>query len=190
MFLLFWIPAVLAAQSRSLSQSEITEAIETGRQYKDGPQFLARGMRDAKTVSVARYTDVIFCDDRDAIALEAANAKHRLQDLKVSDVRSEGRLHAIVTTLLSLSLLNRPGDVTESTDYLRESNLVLMIDGRQVQPVAKHVAMNRGRSRVTMAFEFEVTPSDLENPVTVISVDGDNGTKHTKKKVDLSGILR
>jgi hypothetical protein len=39
-----------------------------------------------------------------------------------------------------------------------------------------------------LAFDFDVSPKYLLNPVTVITVDGDDGRKH-QKKADLAGIL-
>lgn len=40
---------------------------------------------------------------------------------------------------------------------------------------------------ITLAFDFDVSPEDLSNPVSVIVIDGD-GKKH-QKKADLKGIL-
>ena len=41
---------------------------------------------------------------------------------------------------------------------------------------------------ITLAFDFDVSPEDLLNPVGVVVIDGD-GKKH-QKKADLKGVLK
>ena len=132
------------------------------------------------------YADVTFFNDWQKIAMDSADANLQMRELNVNEVRAAGLLHAYIKTRLTF-LGPHWFDLATADDQLRRSNLVLMIDGRAVQPVERRVVKNHGTA-VCLLFDFDVSPTDLLKPVMVISIDGDDGRRH-KKKVDLAGIL-
>jgi hypothetical protein len=109
-----------------------------------------------------------------------------MRELKVDDVHPAGLLHAYVETKLTFGTVHWRG-VADADAFLHRSNLVIIIKDNATQPVARRTVSNQG-STVVLAFDFDVSPKDLLNPVTVISIDGDDGHKH-QKKADLAGIL-
>ena len=127
----------------------------------------------------------LFNDWQD-IALASAEAKFEMRELKVEEFHPTGLLHAYVETKLTAGRVHWR-DIADAYAFLRRSNLVIMIEDNAIQPVAGRTVSNQG-STVVLAFDFDVSPKYLLNPVTVITVDGDDGRKH-QKKADLAGIL-
>ena len=170
-----------------LTTAQIQAAIQKGQEYKSPDKFFDKGLR-GRHVEPTRYTTVMFFNDWQAIALASADAKFEMRELKVDDVHATGLLHAYVQTKLTIPLgaVHWSG-IGDSDASLRHSNLVLMIEGKAVQPVGRRVVSNQGAT-VILAFDFDVSPRDLLSAVTVVSVDGDDGHRH-QKKADLAGIL-
>lgn len=170
-----------------LTTAQIQAAIQKGREYKSPDKFFNKGLL-GRRVEPARYTTVTFFNDWQAIALASATATFEMRELKVDDVHATGLLHAYVQTKLTIPIgavhWSGIGDTDAS---LRHSNLVLFIEGKAVQPVGRRIVSNQGAT-VTLAFDFDVAPQDLLNPVMVVSVDGDDGHRH-QKKANLAGIL-
>jgi hypothetical protein len=187
LILMLTIHVVVQAQT-VLTPTQIQSAIEKGQQYKGTAQFLKKGLRGIK-ISVGPYIDVTFCNDWQVVALKAADAKGQMRELKPNELNVSGPLHAFMETKLTLAGLRvKWDDIGASNDIAQSSNLVLMTDNRAIQPTRRSLVQNHG-STIVLGFDFVVEPAELEKPLTVISVDGDDGRKHQKKNVDLSGIL-
>ena len=170
-----------------LTKAQIEAAIQKGQDYKSPDKFFDKGLR-GKRVEPTGYTTVTFFNDWQAIALASAEAKFEMRELKADDVHATGLLHAYVQTKLTIPLgaVHWSG-IGDSDASVRRSNLVLVIEGKAVQPVARRIVSNHGAT-VMLGFDFDVSPQDLLNPVMVVSVDGDDGHRH-QKKADLAGIL-
>src|ERR1035438_3824190 len=170
-----------------LTTAQIQAAIQKGQEYKSPDKFFDKGLR-GRRVEPTRYTTVSFFNVGEAIALASADAKFEMRELKVDDVHATGLLHAYVQTKLTIPLgaVHWSG-IGDSDASVRHSNLVLMIEGKAVQPVGRRVVSNQGAT-IILAFDFDVSRQDLLNLVMVVSVDGDDGHKH-QKKADLAGIL-
>lgn len=175
------------AKAPKLTTTQIQAAIQKGREYKSPDKFFDKGLR-GKRVEPTGYTTVTFFNDWQAVALASAEAKFEMRELKVDDVHTTGLLHAYVQTKLTIPIgaVHWSG-IGDSDASVRRSNLVLVIEGKAVQPVGRRIVSNHGAT-VMLAFDFDVSPQDLLNPVMVVSVDGDDGHKH-QKKADLAGIL-
>jgi hypothetical protein len=173
------------AKAPKLTATQIQAAIQKGQEYKSPDKFFDKGLR-GRRVEPTRYTTITFFNDWQTVALASAEAKFEMRELKVDDVHTSGLLHAYVQTKLTIGAVHWL-DIRDSDASVRRSNLVLMIEGKTVQPVGRRVVSNQGAT-VTLAFDFDVSPQDLLNPVMVVSVDGDDGHKH-QKKADLAGIL-
>jgi hypothetical protein len=173
------------SKAPKLTATQIQAAIQKGQEYKSPDKFFDKGLR-GRRVEPTRYTTITFFNDWQTVALASAEAKFEMRELKVDDVHTSGLLHAYVQTKLTIGAVHWL-DIRDSDASVRRSNLVLMIEGKTVQPVGRRVVSNQGAT-VTLAFDFDVSPQDLLNPVMVVSVDGDDGHKH-QKKADLAGIL-
>jgi len=174
----------------TLTPEQIQAAIQEGRRYKTADKFFGKGLK-GRQVELTRNTNVMFFNDWQAIALESAAAHQQMRELKADEIQATGLLHAYVEIRAAETWTFRQGN----TKFLR-SHLVLTIGERVIQPekesrVIKNDSVNQvmvGKQWViTLAFDFDVSPEDLMNPVTVNVIDGD-GNKH-QKKTDLKGIL-
>ena len=170
-----------------LTTAQIQAAIQKGQEYKSPDKFFDKGLR-GKRVEPTGYTTVTFFNDWQAVALASAEAKFEMRELKVDDVHATGLLHAYVQTKLTLPFgaVHWSG-IGDSDASVRRSNLVLLIEGKTVQPVARRIISNHGAT-VMLAFDFDVSSQDLLNPLMVVSIDGDDGHRHQRKAV-LAGIL-
>ena len=170
-----------------LTPQQAQAGTQEGRKCKTADKFFDKGLR-GKRVEPTGYTTVTFFNDWQAVALASAEAKFEMRELKVDDVHPTGLLHAYVQTKLTIPIgaVHWSG-IGDSDASVRRSNLVLVIEGKAVQPVGRRIVSNHGAT-VMLAFDFDVSPRDLLNPVMVVSVDGDDGHRH-QKKADLGGIL-
>jgi hypothetical protein len=173
-----------------LTPQQVQAAIQEGLKYKTADKFLAKGLK-GMPVELTGNTIVTFFNDRQAVALQSATAHQQMRDLKPDEIQTTGLLHAYVQIRAAETWTFRQGN----TKFLR-SHLVLTIGDRVVQPVKepeiiKNDSVNQvlvGKQWViTLAFDFDVSPEDLLNPLTAIIIDG-NGNKH-QKKADLKGVL-
>jgi hypothetical protein len=175
------------AQTPTLGPAQIQSAIAAGSQYRGGGKYFTKALKGTK-VSLSRYSEAVFFDDWHDIALRAADARFREAELRPTDVQPTGKLHAILVTRVTLGFLSPDwGTVGAADGILRGTNLVLEIGGKKIQPAGKRALANQGSS-VYLAFDFDVEPEDLKQPITVISIDGDDGRRHAKK-ADLSAVL-
>jgi hypothetical protein len=144
------------AKAPKLTATQIQAAIQQGREYKSPDKFFDKGLR-GKRVEPTGYTTVTFFNDWQAVALASAEAKFEMRELKVDDVHPTRLLHAYVQTKLTIPLgaVHWSG-IGDSDAFVRRSNLVLMIDGKAVQPVGRRVVSNHGAT-VMLAFDFDVT---------------------------------
>jgi hypothetical protein len=170
-----------------ITTAQIQAALQKGREYKSADKYFQKGLR-GKRVEPTVYTTVTFFNDWHAIALASANAGFEMRELKADDVHPAGLLHAYVQTKLTFGFgAVQQGDISGNDDFLRHSNLVIMIEGKAVQPVERRTVASHGGT-VVLDFDFDVSPHDLLNPVMVVSVDGSDGHRH-QKKVNLAGVL-
>lgn len=184
-----------------LTPEQIQAAIQKGSQYKTVDKFLDNGpkrkrikLASAMAVDgISKY--VTFFNDWQAVAAEAAAARQQMRELHVDDVQSTGLLHAYVEVhargAIPTGKLNRRyGD--------QRAHLVLKLGERVIQPVEKKMIRKSDQSapmavlgtqegKITLDFDFDVTPEDLQLPIEAILIDGD-GNKH-QEKADLKGIL-
>jgi hypothetical protein len=171
----------------AITPAQIQAAIQQGREYKSADKFFAKGLK-GKRVAISRYSDVTFFNDWQKIAMDSAEANQQLRELKPEDVRTSGLLHAYVVIRVTLAFRSvNWSDMATADGLLRRSNLVIVINGNAVQPVARRIVNNHGTT-LLLAFDFDVSPDDLTAPVTIISIDGDDGRRH-QKKIELAGIL-
>jgi hypothetical protein len=114
-----------------------------------------------------------------------------MREMKTAAIRATGLLHAYVKIHAAETWTFRQGN----NKFLR-SHLVLTIGDKVIQPIGeskviKNDSVNQvlvGKSWViTLAFEFDVSPEDLLNPVMVVLIDGDGHKR--QKKTELKGIL-
>jgi hypothetical protein len=173
------------AKAPRLTTAQIEAAIQKGQEYKSPDKFFDKGLR-GKRVEPTGYTTVTFFNDWQSVALASAEAKFEMRELKVDDVHPTGLLHAYVETKLTFGAVHWL-DIGVADAFLHRSNLVLMIEGKAVQPVGRRIVSNHGAT-VMLAFDFDVSPQNLLNPVMVVSVDGDDGHRHQRKAV-LAGVL-
>jgi|ERR1017187_7150661 hypothetical protein len=192
---MFFVMSTLIATSAQcagpvLTPDQIRAAIQEGAKYKTADKFFDKGLK-GRQVELSGNTNVTFFNDKQSIALESAGAHQQMRELKADAVQTTGLLHAYVKIHAAETWTFRQGN----NKFLR-SHLVLTAGDTVIQPVGeskiiKNDSVNQvlvGKSWViTLAFEFNVTPEDLLNPVTVVVIDGD-GHKHPKK-ADLKGIL-
>lgn len=178
-------PQTPSGTKPALTETQIQAAIEKGSQYLGGDNFFRKGLKGRK-LWTTRYTDITFFDDWQKVAMDAANARFQMRELKPDQVRTTGLLHAYVDTRVTLFFSWT--DLAATDAFLRRANLVLIIHGTGVQPVERRV-VKTGRGSVQIGFDFDVSVADLVEPVTVVSIDGDDGHRHQRKGVDLSGIL-
>ena len=143
---------------------------------------------------MGRFSEITFFNDWQRIAMDSAEANFQMRDLKPEDVHATNRLHAywkmdvtLWETLIESDAVAAIAHAGKVNAILTRSNLVLIIHGKTVQPIEKYSVRNRGYT-VTMGFDFDASPADLLNPVTVISIEGSRGHKHTNK-LDLAGIF-
>jgi len=136
-------------------------------------------------------SNVTFFNDWQSVALESAAAHQQMRELKADEIQTNGLLHAYLEIHAAETWTFRSGN-----GKFRHSHLVLAIGDRVIQPVGEErVIKDEGSNKVlvgrgwviTLAFDFDVSPEDLRNPVGVIVIAGD-GHKH-EKKADLKGIL-
>jgi hypothetical protein len=190
----FLIPTLIGTASAwgagpTLTPEQIQAAIQEGRKYKTADKFLEKGFK-GKQVGLTGNTTVRFFGDWQAVAIESATAHQQMRELKVDEVQTTGLLHAYVEIHAAETWTFRSGN-----GKFQRSHLVLPIGERVIQPVKETVIKSEGSNKVlvgrgwviTLAFDFDVLPEDLRNPVEVIVIDGD-GHKH-QKKADLKGIL-
>jgi len=172
----------------SLTASQVQSAIQKGQEYKSPDKFLSKGLL-GRRVEIGRYTTVTFFNDWQDIALASAEARFEMRELKVVDTHPVGLLHAYVEVQLNTNGFTAWNlrDAENADAHSHRSNLVITISGNAIQPVARRVVANKGHT-VVMAFDFAVSPEDLLNPVTVTTIDGDDGRRH-HKTADLAGIL-
>ena len=173
-----------------LTPEQIQAAIQEGRKYKTADKFLDKGLK-GKQVELTGNTNVTFFNDWQSVALESAAAHQQMRELKADEIQTNGLLHAYVEIHAAETWTFRSGN-----GKFRHSHLVLAIGDRVIQPVGEErVIKDEGSNKVlvgrgwviTLAFDFDVSPEDLRNPVGVIVIGGD-GHKH-EKKADLKGIL-
>ena len=185
----------------TLTPQQIQAAIQAGSKYKTVDKFLDNGLRGKRVkLATAMAVDGIskyatFFNDWQSVAAESAAAYQQMRELKVDEIQTNGLLHAYVEVhargAIPTSKLNRR--------YRgQRAHLVLKIGERIVQPIDKTMIKKSDQSvtailagfqegRITLDFTFDVSPEDLQSPVTVILIDGD-GNKH-QQKADLKGIL-
>jgi hypothetical protein len=184
-----------------LTPPQIQAAIHEGSKYKTVDKFLEKGLKGKRVqLASAMAADGIskyatFYNDWQAVAAESTAAHQQMRELKPEDVQSNGLLHAFVEIVgrgaLGTSKMNRRYEGTRA-------HMVLKIGERIVQPSEKNMIKHSDQSvgaviagvadkKITLNFDFDVSPADLESPIEVILIDGD-GNKH-QHKVDLKGIL-
>ncbi len=185
----------------TLTPVQIQAAIQDGGTYKTVDKFLEHGLKGKRVkLASAMALDGIskyatFFNDWQAVAAESASAHQQMRELKVDEIQMNGLLHAYVEVhargAIPASKLNRR--------YREQrAHLVLKIGERIVQPIEKTMIKKSDQSvpaifagfqegKITLDFAFDVSPEDLQNPVTVILIDGD-GNKH-QQKADLKGVL-
>ena len=185
-----------------LTPEQVRMAVLQGSTYKTADQFFEKGLK-ARRVKLAgvmakdgitKYAT--FFNDWGAVTAEAAAANQQMRQLNPADFRSMGLLHAFVEIhgrgVSGVGKLDRR--------YGRDrAHLVLQLgDGRIVQPVEKSMIYRSGPSvpaylmgvpsgKITLNFDFDVSPQDLSQRVQVILIDGD-GNKHPGS-ADLAGVL-
>jgi len=173
-----------------LTPQQAQAAIQEGRKYKTADKFFDKGLK-GRPVELTGNTNIMFFNDWQDVALQSATAHQQMRDLKADEIHESGQLHAYVQIRAAETWTFRQGN----TKFLR-SHLVVKIGDRVVQPVAeariiKNDSVNQvmvGKQWViTLAFDFDVLPEDLQNPITAIIIDGD-GNKH-QKTADLKGVL-
>jgi hypothetical protein len=199
MFGLFATPAWCAGPV--LTPGQIQAAIQKGNQYKSADQFLEKGLKGKRIkIAGAMARDGIskyatFFNDWQFVAVESAAAHQQMRELTAEEVRSKGLLHVFVEV--------RGGGVVGVSRIDRRyqggrAHLVLKAGDRILQPIDKNMRRQSNDAaasllwgatmrKITLDFAFDVSPADLDSPVTVILIDGD-GNKH-EQKADLKGVL-
>jgi hypothetical protein len=174
-----------------LTPEQTQAAIQEGRKYKTADKFFSKGLK-GKPVEISGNTNVTFFNDWQAVALESAAAHQQMRELKADEVKTTGVLHAYVEIHAAETWTFRQGN-----GKFRHSHLVLTVGDRVIQPLAEEKVVKDETSNkvlvgkgwvITLAFDFDVSPEDLLNPVGVVVIDGD-GKKH-QKKADLKGVLK
>jgi hypothetical protein len=184
-----------------LTPQQIQAAIQEGSKYKTIDKFLEKGLKGKRVqIASAMATDGIskyatFFNDWQAVAAESAAAHQQMRELKPEEVQSSGLLHVFVEIhgrgTLGTSKVNRRYEGTRA-------HMVLKIGERIIQPTEKNMIKHSDQfggvlvsgvadKKITLNFDFDVSPADLESPIEVILIDGD-GNKH-QQKVDLNGVL-
>jgi hypothetical protein len=162
--------------------------------HYNGPSGVRVQLASAMAVDgISKYAT--FYNDWPAVAAESAAAHQQMRELKVDEIQTNGLLHAFVEVhgrgAFPTGKMNRRYGQ-------QRAHLVLKIGERIIQPVEKMMIMKSDQSpaaylagynesKITLNFAFDVSPEDLQKPVTVILIDGD-GNKH-QQKIDLKGIL-
>jgi hypothetical protein len=191
----FFVMSTLIATSARcagpiLTAEQIRAAIQEGTKYKTAEKFYDKGL-NGRHIELTGNTNVTFFNDGQYVALESAGAHQQMRELNADAIQATGLLHAYVKIHAAETWTFRQGN-----NKFLHSHLVLTVGDKVIQPVGetrviKNDSVNQvltGKSWViTLAFEYDVSPEDLINPVIVIVIDGD-GHKH-QKKVDLKGIL-
>jgi hypothetical protein len=202
---LFIMPVLIGtpgyAAGPVLTPPQVQAAIQEGSKYKTVDKFLEKGLKGKRVrLASAMAMDGIskyatFYNDWQAVAAESAAAHQQMRELKPEDFQSSGLLHVFVEVLgrgrLGTSKVDRRYEGTRA-------HMVLKIDERILQPTEKNMIKHSDQfagwlisgvadKKITLNFDFDVSPADLERLVEVILIDGD-GNKH-QQKADLKGIL-
>jgi hypothetical protein len=189
------------AAGPTLSKAQIQAAIQKGSRYKTVDKFLDKGLRGNRVKlagamavdGISKY--VTFYNDWQAVASESAAANQQMRELKITDIQSQGLLHAFVEVHARGAI---PTSKLDGRYREQRAHLVLKMGDRVIQPIEKNmIAKSDGgvamvltgveSGKVTLNFAFDVSPEDLKAPVEVILIDG-AGNRH-QQKADLDGIL-
>ena len=195
----------------TLKPDQIQAAIEEGSKYKTADRVLdcldqkyvscdknlkGKRVRLASAMAadgISKYAT--FYNDWQAVVAQAAAAHQQMREIKPADVESKGLLHVFV----EIHARGAHGTGKLDRRYSEQrSHLVLQIGDRVIQPLDKNMVARTGQNdasyligvksgEITLEYNFDVTPQDLQSPVGVILIDGD-GHKHTHE-ADLSGVL-
>jgi hypothetical protein len=187
--------------SAVLTQDQMDQAIAYGAKFKTRDKFLDKGLRGVRVkLASAMAMDGIskyatFFNDWNFIAAESAGARQQMRTFTPADFEPTGMLHAFVEVhargAIPASKMNRR--------YLdQRAHLVIKSGDKVIQPSAKHMLKRSDQSpgmivagvesgKITLQFDFEVSPEDLGQQVEVILIDGD-GNRH-KANADLSEAL-
>jgi hypothetical protein len=195
--LVFTAPAGAAV----LNEVQIGQAIAYGARFKTKDKFLEKGLKGVRVKlassmamdGISKYAT--FFDDWNLIAAESAAANQQMRTVKPADFEPSGMLHAFVEVhargALPASKMNRR--------YLdQRAHLVIKSGDTVIQPSSKQMLKKSDQSlgmaiagvpsgKITLQFDFEVSPEDLARKVEIILIDGD-GNRH-QANADLSEAL-
>ncbi len=129
-----------------LADSQILEAIKYGESFKSRNEYLDKGLKNRKfQISSAWARDgiskyVVIFSDFDVISSAASKAKHEMREFSIEQARElplTGMLYVNVQLhargMLPVRRLEK--------DYTRDNtHLVLIIDGKVIQPLSKRSA--------------------------------------------------
>ena len=173
-------------------------------EYSSSPHVqwnhLCNGVLPGKRIKLKWLSQyAMFFNDFVAVAAQSAAANQQMRELRPTEVESHGLLHVLVTA----HGRGRKVAKRNKRQYgISQPHLVLKIGEHIVQPIDKNVrssgynfaspleAIAIGPSQTTVSvleFAFDVSPQDLQLPVTVILIDGE-GNRH-EQEADLAGVL-